>query len=180
MGNVNASKENGSAQADVLSQARVAALKARGDETLTLVARGSGKAYEEDYEKVRKNLTDLLGQASLLASDDSVASNIRAAAAAQTSWHEVHGRIRTQDDDGNYKEAVDLTIGSAEDGAAAHFDRVDESLRSAITTTNDAFETEVSQASTALTGTVLGVIVLALIAAAGAVTGIWQRLKEYR
>ena len=37
-----------------------------------------------------------------------------------------------------------------------------------------------SQAGNALTGTVIGVILLALVAAAGAVAGIWQRLKEYR
>lgn len=180
MGNVNASEENGSAQADVLSQARVAALKARGDETLTLVARGSGDEYEADYEKVRANLGDLLGQADSLASDSSVTDNVRAATDAEKSWHTVHGAIRDADTDGDYEKAVALTIGADENGAAAHFDRVDESLRSAIATTNDAFESEVSQASNALTGTVLGVIVLALIAAIGAVSGIWQRLKEYR
>ena len=53
-------------------------------------------------------------------------------------------------------------------------------MQEALAVTTAAFTDEVSQASNAVTGTVLGVVVLALIMAAGAVGGIWQRLKEYR
>ncbi|MGB3443364.1 MAG: hypothetical protein WBA97_31905 [Actinophytocola sp.] len=185
MANVNASQENGSAQTDVLAQARIAALAARGDETLTLVARGSGAVFEEDYEKVRKVLVGdggggLLGQARRLATDDAVRNEVRAATDAERDWHEVHGQIRELDDNGDYLPAVDLTLGQDENGAAAKFDAVDNSLREAILTTQATFEDEVGQASNALTGTVIGVIVLALLAAAGAAAGIWQRLKEYR
>jgi hypothetical protein len=183
MANVNASQENGSEQTDVLAQARIAALAARGDETLTLVARGSGKEFEEHYVEVLGDLIGergLLGTAQALATDDEVRDHVSAAIAAQEAWHAVHNKIRTADDGGDYLTAVGLAIDPDDDGAAKQFDAVDNSLREAIVSTTATFEDEVSQASNALTGTVIGVIVLALVAAVGAVTGIWQRLKEYR
>ncbi|MBB4909264.1 hypothetical protein [Actinophytocola algeriensis] len=183
MANVNASQEHGSEQTDVLAQARIAALAARGDETMTLVARGSGKEFEEGYQDAIGQLAGdrgLLGRAQELASDGTVRDAVRAASAAQDDWHEVHQRIRQLDDDGVYLDAVDLAIDPGDTGAATKFDAVDNSLREAIVTTEARFEDEVGQASNALTGTVIGVIVLALVAAAGAATGIWQRLKEYR
>jgi hypothetical protein len=67
-----------------------------------------------------------------------------------------------------------------DDTAATHFDEVDGQLAAAIEHTRTTFSEEVSQADNALTGTVIGVILLALVTAVGAVFGIWQRLKEYR
>ncbi|GAB1513228.1 hypothetical protein [Actinophytocola sp. KF-1] len=183
LANVNASQENGSEQTDVLARARIAALAARGDETLTLVARGNGEEFEEDYKNVVAELTGergLLGTAQALATDDAVRDRVSAAIAAQAAWDDVHGQIREADANGDYLTAVNLAIGPDDNGAASQFDAVDTSLREAIASTTATFEDEVSQASNALTGTVIGVIVLALVAAAGAVTGIWQRLKEYR
>ena len=184
LANVNASQENGSEQTDVLAKARIAALAARGDETLTLVARGSGKEFEDDYQKVVGELVrdggGLLGQAQGLATDRGVLGNVDAAIAAQRKWHDVHSQIRRLDDNGEFLQAVALAINPGETGAAEKFDAVDNELREAIVATTATFDDEVAQAGNALTGTVIGVIVLALIAAAGAATGIWQRLKEYR
>lgn len=183
LANVNASQEKGSEQTDVLAQARIAALAARGDETLTLVARGSGKEFEEHYTTVTTELArdgGLLSQAQDLATDDSVRDEVSTAITAQRDWHEVHGQIRQLDDNGDFLKAVGLAIDPGEAGAAEKFDAVDNALREAIASTTTAFDDEVSQASNALTGTVIGVIVLALLAAAGAAAGIWQRLKEYR
>jgi hypothetical protein len=182
MANVDASQEHGSEQTDVLAKARIAALAARGDETLTLVARGSGKEFEENYQTVVEGLTGdgLLGQAERLATDDAVRDHVSTAIAAQQDWHDVHGQIRELDDNGDSRAAVQLAIEPGDSGAAEKFDAVDNSLREAIVATTATFEDEVGQASNALTGTVIGVIVLALVAAAGAAAGIWQRLKEYR
>src|SRR5262249_6221749 len=43
------SRDEGSAQVNLIAQARIAALQARADEALTLVARGSGDAFEKDF-----------------------------------------------------------------------------------------------------------------------------------
>lgn len=180
MANVHASRENGSDQTKVLADARLAALQARSDETLTLVARGSGSTFEDDYVKnARKQLaTQHLPRAKDLATDPDVQRQVRTAVEQEIAWNRTHRDIRTADNGGDYPKAVGLAL--SEDGAAGQFDRVDTALGTAIKDTTATFEQEVAQAGNALTGTVIGVILLALIMAAGAVTGIWQRLKEYR
>jgi hypothetical protein len=181
MANVNASRENGSEQTKVLAEARINALAARGNETLTLVARGSGDAFEEAYQDTRKELAgQQLPDALALATDDEVRQNVQAAIDQEIAWNRVHSDIREDDKGGDYPGAVDLALSTEQGGAATLFDAVDKFLADAISDTTGTFEQEVSQASGALTGTVIGVILLGLVAAAGAVTGIWQRLKEYR
>ncbi|MPZ83243.1 MAG: hypothetical protein GEV28_23765 [Actinophytocola sp.] len=186
MTNVDQSRESGSAKVDHLAQTRIATLTARADETLTLVARGSGAQFEEDYVEVAGELdgkdgsTGRLDLASADAINDEARGHIEDARQAWDQWSEVHQQIRAADDGGQYTEAVQLAIGPAEDGATARFDEVDKGLSEAIALTTQSFDDEVSQASNAVTGTVIGVVLLAAIMAAGSVAGIWQRLKEYR
>ncbi|GAB3468132.1 hypothetical protein GCM10027436_83770 [Actinophytocola sediminis] len=165
--NVAQSRDDGSTRINQLTETRIAALTARADETLTLVARGSGTAFEDDYQRIADQLGGLLERAGL-----------PDAQAAWTDWHAVHDQIREADDAGEYGQAVTLAVG--EDGARAHFDAVDGDLAIALGDTNRVFTDEISQASNAVTGTVIGVIVLAVLMAVGSAVGIWQRLKEYR
>jgi hypothetical protein len=109
-----------------------------------------------------------------------VRAEIDSAAELQEGWHAVHERIRAADDDGDYEEAVTLAVGTSEIGAAALFDELDTNLREAIEAATATFDDEVSQAGNAITGTVVGVILLAVLMAVGSAAGIWQRLKEYR
>jgi hypothetical protein len=179
--NVNASRENGSDQTRVLAEARINTLLARGNETLTLVARGSGAEFDKNYDEAHQDLaTQQLPNAKNLATDEDVRRDVQVAIEAEKSWHDSHEQIRKQDDGGNYPDAVKLALDTGENGAAGRFDKVDQSLAAAIGDTTATFEDEVAQASSALTGTVVGVILLALVMAAGAVAGLWQRLKEYR
>lgn len=178
--NVDASREDGSAQVKVLAEARIAALAARSNETLTLVARGNGAAFEEEYDVTRVKLGNLLDEAVELATSNAVRAEIDSADELQEGWHAVHERIRAADDDGNYEEAVTLAVGTSEIGAAALFDDLDTNLREAIEAATATFDDEVSQAGNAVTGTVVGVILLAILMAVGSAAGIWQRLKEYR
>jgi hypothetical protein len=180
MTNIAASRENGSDQTTVLAAARINALAARGDETLTLVARGSGGEFEEHYTKQARDqlATEQLPRAKALATDPDVRRQVQTAIDQEIAWNRTHRDLRKADDGGHYTDAVALALDA--NGAAGRFDAVDEALDSAIKDTTATFQQEVSQAGNALTGTVVGVIVLALIMAAGAVTGLWQRLKEYR
>lgn len=181
--NVEAGDERGTRPADLLAQASVAALKARGAETLTLVARGNGAEYERDYQRVRADLTDVIDRAGRLAGAAPVADEIETARAAERDWYAVHSRIRQDDDQGDYTRAVAFAIetgSGAGRGAAADFDEVDRSLRAAIASTHAAFVDETATARTALTGVALGVAGLCLISAGGAVVGVRRRLQEYR
>ncbi|WP_083268381.1 hypothetical protein [Lentzea guizhouensis] len=155
-----------SQQVDVLAQARIATLTARGDETLTLVARGAGQTYEKNFVEASERLKGLLGQAG-------AGESVEQAKKAFEQWQQVHQRIRQADDAGQYAEAVKLIDNP-------HFDALDQALVKAIGQARQDFSDEVAVADATLAGTVAGVLVLSLISAAGSTMGLWQRLKEYR
>lgn len=158
-----------SQKVDVLAQARIATLTARGEETLTLVARGAGQTYEKNFVEVSQRLEGLLEDARRLEGGEAVDSAVR----NFREWQQVHQRVREADDSGQYAEAVALV-------ATPYFDSLDEDLVRAIGQARQDFSDEVAVARASLAGTAVGVLVLAVIAAAGAVMGLWQRLKEYR
>jgi hypothetical protein len=180
MGDINASRRDGSAQVETLAAARIATLAARADETLTLVARGTGQAYQADFGKVDKQLGDLLTTAGAQATDDGVRAKIDAAKADHTAWSTAHGTLRKADDAGDYGGAVTVAIGTAPDSAATAFDKLDNDLRDAIDQTRTAFTAKVTAAGNALNGVVAVVAVLAVLTAAAAGAGIWRRLRDYR
>ncbi|MEU3270521.1 hypothetical protein ABZ639_06720 [Saccharomonospora sp. NPDC006951] len=179
---VGRSRDNGSTQSDVLARARIAALTARADETLTLVARGSGDDFEKHYQDTSGHLGGaeggLLAEARALATTSEVREHVDEAIAQRRNWSAAHEDIRQADSGGDYRAAVDITIGSGE--AATSFAAVDSALAAAIDNTTASFDDEIGQARNALTGAVAAVVVLAVIMAASAVLGLWQRLKEYR
>ncbi|HKS46511.1 MAG TPA: hypothetical protein VJT49_15640 [Amycolatopsis sp.] len=176
MADVGDSRTQGSAQVDVLAQARISTLAARADETLTLVNPGNGKSYQDDYVTVSRKLGTLLATAGSLATSQDVQAKIDAAKADSTAWANAHDALRKADDGGDHGKAVALALGDA----GATFDRVDADLQGAIEQTRQAFSANVSAAEGALAGTVVGVSVLAVLVAVGSVAGIWRRLKEYR
>nr|WP_042181070.1 hypothetical protein [Kibdelosporangium sp. MJ126-NF4]CEL14787.1 putative secreted protein [Kibdelosporangium sp. MJ126-NF4]CTQ96584.1 putative secreted protein [Kibdelosporangium sp. MJ126-NF4] len=178
---VDDSRIDGSLQVDVLARARIATLQARGDETLTLVARGTGKVYEDDFKQVSTVLTGLINEASGKATDRAVAAEVTSARTNVEAWKRAHDELRKQDDGGNYTAAVRLAIAAAvPEGTATAFDKLDTDLREAIDRTRAAFTARVQDADNALGGTVVVVSLLAVVVAAGATAGLWQRLKEYR
>lgn len=168
MNNVSDSRA-ASQKVDVLAQARIATLTARGEETLTLVARGAGQTYEKNFVEVSERLEGLLDQAARLGNTGAVDEAMR----QFRQWQQVHQRIREADDAGQYSDAVAL-IGNP------YFDSLDQSLVRAIGEARQDFSDEVAVARASLAGTAVGVLVLALIGAAGSAMGLWQRLKEYR
>lgn len=184
---VGSGEEDGSHQVDVLVRARIAALQARADETLTLVARGDGEAYENDFVNLAGQLGGsdgqggLLGEARGLAADGPAADEIDAAIQDATAWFKAHAEVRRQDDDGQYQDAVDTAIrDDKKNGAAGAFVRLDENLVAAINVGRQEFLDDTRNAERALTLLAPGIAVLALIAAAGAAMGIRERLREYR
>ncbi len=184
---VGSGEDDGSHQVDVLVRARIAALQARADETLTLVARGDGAAYEKDFVEVAAQLGGpdgqggLLGEAKGLAAGGSAADKIDAAIREAAVWFKAHGEVRRQDDDGSYQDAVDTAIrDDKQNGAAGAFLRLDENLVAAINVGRQQFLDDTRAAERSLTLLAPGVAVLSLIAAAGVAMGIRERLREYR
>jgi hypothetical protein len=183
--NVGQARDRGSTQVQQLATARIAALEARGDETLTLVARGAGADYEKQYAEIIARLggpdgrSGMLGGARDSIEDPAVRALVQDAIDRQQVWRAAHAEIRRLDDSGAYNGAVAAAIGPQANGAAAAFTGLDDSLGKAIGLSKQRFDAEVASARSMLSSSVAGVVLLTALAAAGAVWGMWQRLKEY-
>ncbi|MFF8785551.1 hypothetical protein [Streptomyces sp. NPDC015125] len=190
------SYEHGARSLRVLNEARIDALQARGDENLTLVARGAvlTNGQEDFYEAgFRSRMADLagrggpgnasaksrLGAALALADDEAGRRPVRAALTGVRQWQARHGEARTADDKGDYDLALAKVIGT--DGSTGEsFDRVAAGLQQALVHEQAEFRSAADAGRRALGGLPVGAGVLAASAAVGAVLGIGRRLAEYR
>ncbi|MFD6132762.1 hypothetical protein, partial [Streptomyces diastaticus] len=155
------SYEGGVRSLNVLNDARISALKARGGENLTLVARGAvtvpqGQRFagQDSYDVAyRAEMTrllgpedagagdGLLGRARELADDPQGRDPVRAAADRGAEWRERHARARESDEAGDYEQALERVIGAEGDEATgASFDRLDAALEQALVHEQDEFE----------------------------------------
>ncbi|HEU5469709.1 MAG TPA: hypothetical protein VFV67_03580 [Actinophytocola sp.] len=176
-------QRNGSEQVETLVRARIVTLKLRADETLTLVARGDGPEHEEDFKKLREQVSgpnSLLRQAKNLSTSGPMAAEIQAAIDNTDAYLKAHDRIREQDDAGQYEAAVKIATGAEPDSAATAFAELDGNLLEALRLGRQEFVDQTDGARRALAGLAPGIVVLTLIAAAGITVGIAARLREYR
>ncbi|MCX3061506.1 hypothetical protein [Streptomyces beihaiensis] len=187
---LHASYDNGVRSLNVLHDASIAALKARGNENLTLVSRGAETvtvdgvtkdAFDVRYQEQINQLTTKLSTAERLADDTAGKQPVDAARDAVRQWNTRHKAARTRDDAGDYQGALDKIIGPAADAPTrASFDQVDRSLDRALAHEQRQFAAKAGDGRDAMGGLTAGSAVLALLGAAGAVSGIGRRLSEYR
>ena len=174
-----AADADGSTPVALLAEARILALRERGDEALTLAARGSGGAYEDDFTTVSVRLGGANGL--LAAAGKAVDGDARMAVHSATARHAqyvaAHSQVRKLDDGGEYDRAVDLAIGAQ---TSATFTGLTDDIGRALENRKAAFTDEIGRAGRGLgLLTVLGPL-LALAACALALIGIGARLEEYR
>ncbi|PZT69472.1 hypothetical protein DN402_22755 [Streptomyces sp. SW4] len=185
------SRTHGVDSLDVLHDARIASLKARGNENLTLVARGAETvtvggtvhdAYDYDFQQNMKTLGTRLAEAERLADDTSGQRPVDAAADNMAEWKKRHAAAREQDENGNYQQALDRVIGGDPEVPATVecFDNVDADLADALAHEQREFRRAAGDGRDAMTGLPAGAAVLAVLGAAGVVLGIGRRLSEYR
>jgi hypothetical protein len=173
---LSAAQRDGSSQVQLLARARLDALQARADESLTLVARGNGADFEKDYTAVGGGLGGLLTRARDGATDPAGRATAAAAVADAGTWQAAHTRVRGFDDGGQYGDAVALATGAGQEA----FNRLDADLAKGIGLTNDAFDRHAQAASGALGGELPGLVALTVLLLAGIVFGFQQRIAEYR
>ncbi|MFI6334575.1 hypothetical protein [Streptomyces sp. NPDC050535] len=188
---LNESYDHGVRSLNVLNDARLASLNARGNENLTLVSRGAETKelpdgtvvdlFDYDFQQEMDDLTKKLAAASALADDKAGEQPVATATGNMKVWKLRHLEAREADDNGNYQAALDKVIGSKSDEPTGEcFDGVDENLRLALEHEETEFKKSAGDGLDALTGLPVGAAVLAVLAAAGAVLGIGRRLSEYR
>ncbi|MFF4348634.1 hypothetical protein [Streptomyces sp. NPDC001530] len=186
------SYDHGVRSLNVLHDARIASLNARGNENLTLVSRGAetkkladGKTtvdvFDYDFQQDMKTLTKGLTLAADLADDKAGEAPVQAATGNMKVWKSRHQEARAADDAGDYQGALNKVIGSKNDKPTGEcFDGVDKNLALALTHEESEFKQAAGDGLDAMTGLPVGAAVLAVLAAAGALLGIGRRLSEYR
>lgn len=186
--NLTDSYEHGVRSLNALNEARIASLKARGNENLTLVARGAETkkvgdqthdAYDLAFGKNMETLGKGLAEAGRLADNEAGKQPVAAANGNMAEWKKRHASAREQDENGNYQQALDLVIGGK--GATVEcFDGVDDALATALAHEKEEFRQAARDGRGAMKYLPQGAGVLAALGAAGAVLGIGRRLSEYR
>lgn len=162
---------NGSfAAVNTAADARIDANNAKSNESLTLIARGSGQAFEDAWKS----------------SADSVAGNLGRLSERpelMTQWQayaDVHDKIRDLDEGGRWERAVALATGSERDSSNTVFGTFDRNLASYLDEVSENASSSLANEQPAL---VVGAILILLGGLAAALLGRWgiaARLKEYR
>lgn len=162
------------AQARALAQARVAAFDAKANESLTLVSRGSGAAFEKAWKTSAGTTTSALDRAVAAGTDP---NDLVSGWAAYTG---LHGAIRAKDDGGGWDDAVALATTRDAGSANATFASFDTRSATALA---DAGRSTTSGLDDARRGLAVGGwlgLLLGVLAAALAWWGLAQRIEEYR
>ncbi|MPY59975.1 hypothetical protein [Streptomyces spongiae] len=182
-----ASYNDGVVSVNVLNDARIASLKARGNENLTLVSRGAETTesgddkFDSDFKGDMKELSTSLAKAEDIADDSSGERPVKAATGNMKVWLERHQEAREADNDGDYQAALSKVIGSEDDKPTWEcFDSVVKNLEKALGHEQNEFKLAASSGRDALSGLPVGAALLAVLGASGAVLGIGRRLSEYR
>lgn len=175
-GNVNDIRDKPYSATLALAQARIAAYDAKSNESLTLISRGSGKAFEDAWKASSQKVTTELAKVTELYFD-------RDATALPDKWQSytgIHTQIRQKDDRGQWDAAVDQAIGSEASSANSAFATFDTDSGKLLATTGEQTRAELGD-----TGDLLpfGRWLCLLVGLAAAVCVFWgfsQRLEEYR
>ena len=155
-----------------LADARTAAYNAKSNESLTLIARGSGQAYENQWKTQSDSLLS-----SLTALDSTTQSRLKS---EWDAYKAKHVEIRAADNGGLWDDAVALALKTGPGTANAAFSTftadADKSLTAYV---ND---TSISLLRPVTWVTILGWVLLALCAGAAVLMlrGMGQRIEEYR
>ena len=161
----------------LLAETRIAALRERGDEALTLAARSGEGDLETDFDETTAELNDLLADAGEIMPDGDAGTSVRSATAAHRAYVGVHDKVRELDNGGNYDGAVALAIGKP---TSDTFNGLTNDVGRALENRKDVFSDQIGTAGRGLgLLTVLGPV-LALLVCGLAFAGIRARLEEYR
>lgn len=163
-------RDGGFEDVRLTAAARTAANRAKSAESLTLVARGSGQAYEKTWQDNAALVQDNLG-------------GLSGAAAALEDWraHEAtHVEIRRLDDAGRWDAAVARATGDGATTSNGTFAPVDVALSSIVDTSGAAAVDALGGHRAGLVVGALLTVLAGLAAAWCGRTGVAARLREYR
>jgi hypothetical protein len=168
------------ASVNLLAQARIAAFKAKADESLTLIGRGNGSAFDDDFAVQARRIPPLLDQARHVATPPEGVI-VAAATTALQRYLTVHADIRRFDTGGQFDRAVGLAVkGGTTSVANAAFTSFDDQVSSALNAGQTDFGSHITAARRHLRGLTPTIPIVLLLGGALALYGFQQRINEYR
>ncbi|MFI5781016.1 hypothetical protein [Nocardia sp. NPDC051570] len=170
-------RDDGSVPTADLTESRILVQQARTAETLKLVRRDASGDYDHTYDATIAQLTALLTRYPRHAPgfDD-----VGTARTALDRWREAHQRMNDALGRGDFLGASAVAIGPGAAEAAASVDALDSALGTGIGKTRNTLRGNISDAARTLDVLAPGALILALLAAALVLAGLWPRLREYR
>jgi len=150
--------------------ARIQGNLAKSSESLTLIARGSGQAYEQSWQASAAAVRERLTTDRILSSSVSDFD----------SYAEVHSKIRALDDGGSWDAAVALAVGSDEQSSNAAFAGFDQDMADLASSSGASAVQELRSSEPGLVLGCLLTLLAGLATAWAGSRGIAARLREYR
>ncbi|MFF3393293.1 hypothetical protein ACFYW1_20495 [Streptomyces sp. NPDC002669] len=173
---------HGQRSLDVLNSARIDSLKARANENLALVARGSvltpegEDKYESGFTTEMEELGRQLAKAEKLAEDSKGKGPVNRALNATEEWRRSHTAARESEKRGDYTDAREK-IGRSK---TSSYKQVGDELEAARVHERDQFRTAAESGRGALSLLPFGAVLLALLGAGAVIAGVNRRVSEYR
>jgi hypothetical protein len=149
--------------------ARIGANNAKANESLTLIARGSGQSFEQAWADAGRRVQtelDVLGAPPLTA--------------AWNGYAAVHRSIRSLDDGGRWDQAVQQATGAGASSANARFAVLDTRLTQTLRDNSEATTTALGRERPGLVVAALVGLLAGLASALLGRRGVAVRLREYR
>jgi hypothetical protein len=174
----------GSLPAEQLAQAAIDTQQARGDEVLNLISRSGDTPFVQDFDSLRAKIgpgpgTLLTDAASSSASSAGARLAVRAGS-DERAWYVVNDQVYRLDGVSNYLLETPLVVGTKTGTSGYGFGQVEHDLSQAILADQVVFTSSAAAGSNAFSGLDVGIIVAAVIMAAGCAWGLARRIAEYR
>ncbi|MGY4765571.1 hypothetical protein ACXC9Q_01480 [Kribbella sp. CWNU-51] len=171
-GNASSTRDDAYAKTLALSRARIAAYDARSNESLTLIARGSGDTFDKAYNTASATVDDELKKSS---------GTVDGLTDRWNSYKAIHTKVRAADTGGNWDDAVAMAVrNSGTDSGVDTFNAFDQSSADQLQLTSDTVSSELSDTRGGLPPIGWLGLPLGIVAALLVTWGMSQRLEEYR
>jgi hypothetical protein len=175
-------QRDGSDSVEVLTASRVLLSRAQSDQSLALVNRGSDEISPADFDKVMNVLSPqggMIGEAAPLAARAGRGQDAQRLAQEFADYRAQTAQVTKAQKSGEIPEAIKLAVADAASPTSAAA-RLNSDLKAQTDASQARFESQASDATSALSGLGTAIPVLAVVAALLAFVGLRQRAGEYR
>ena len=179
---LHSARQRGSDATAELSSARVLAVRAQADESLALIARGSGTGFTQDFNEVAGRLRGSDNRSGLAGQVRDALRGLGRVGSANELDTELslffreHRTIIDLEDTGNYPAAIERTSNDE----APHLEHIVNVLDNEINVSQQRFIAAITSASFDAPAMYFGVALGAVLICASVGAGIYPRLREYR